>query len=242
MRKTLLAVSCLLGLIIIALGLGVLIPRPLSSALATDGGPVPADSDVRTVFVLSSPIHTDIAFPADPDVIRHFAFMAGDGLDPAWPGVGHVIAGWGGRSFYIETPTWADLKPGPLFKALTVDGSVMHMSLAGSIDPTHPQVHALSLDRSAFERLLDAVSESFARDADGAPVVIAGVRYGPNDLFYEADGWFNALAGCNVWTGRMLREAGITTGLWTPLPGLLTASLALHNEPGEALDYVPGDR
>lgn len=72
--------------------------------------------------------------------------------------------------------------------------------------------------------------------------MIAGVRYGPNDLFYEANGWFNALAGCNVWTGRMLREAGITTGWWTPLPGLLTASLALHNDPDDGFAQVPGDR
>jgi uncharacterized protein (TIGR02117 family) len=241
MRKTLSAVLCLAGLIIIVLGLGVLIPRPLFSALATDDGSASAGSGARIVLVLSSQIHTDIAFPADPDVVERFAFMAEDGLDPAWPGVGHVIAGWGGRSFYIETPTWSDLKPGPLFKALTVDGSVMHMSLAGSIDTSHPQVHALALDQPAFERLLDSVSDSFARDAEGVPLVIAGVRYGPNDLFYEANGWFNALAGCNVWTGRMLREAGIATGWWTPLPRLLTASLALHNDPDDGFAQVPGD-
>ncbi|WP_422370197.1 TIGR02117 family protein [Hoeflea sp.] len=242
MRKTLAWAVCVCGLIVIAVGLGVLIPRPLFSASATDGGPAPADPGVRTVLVLSSQIHTDIAFPADPDVIERFGFMADDRLDPAWPGVGHVIAGWGGRSFYIETPTWADLRPGPLFSALTVDGSVMHISLSGSIDMSHPQVFAIALDPSAFDRLLDAVLGSFALDADGAPSVIPGAQYGPNDLFYEANGWFNALAGCNVWTGRMLREAGLTTGWWTPLPGLLTASLALHNEPVGAFVQVPGDR
>ncbi|WP_420409484.1 TIGR02117 family protein [Hoeflea sp.] len=240
MRNTLLVVAGLFGLIIIALGLGVLIPRPLSLTLAADGAPA-KEPAVRTVLVLSSQIHTDIAFPADQDVIERFAFMARDGLDPAWPGVGYVVAGWGGRSFFIETPTWADLKPGPVIKALTVDASVMHMSLTGPIDTAHPQVYPLSLDKPAFERLLNAVSASFKRDAEGAASVISGARYGMNDLFYEANGWFNALVGCNVWTGRMLREAGLVTGWWTPLPRLLTASLALHNETA-ALLQVPGDR
>ncbi|MGG2475846.1 DUF2459 domain-containing protein, partial [Rhizobium sp. BR5] len=39
--------------------------------------------------------------------------------------------------------------------------------------------------------------------------------------FFEANGWFNAVAGCNTWSAAMLREAGIRTGWWTPLPPLL---------------------
>ena len=43
---------------------------------------------------------------------------------------------------------------------------------------------------------------------------------------------FNALAGCNVWTAASLRQAGLKTGWWTPLPGLLGLSLKLHNPDG----------
>ncbi|MDN3719182.1 DUF2459 domain-containing protein [Roseibium salinum] len=31
-------------------------------------------------------------------------------------------------------------------------------------------------------------------------------------FFFPAKGGFNAFAGCNVWTARMLREAGLRTG------------------------------
>lgn len=193
---------------------------------------------MRTVLVLSSAIHTDLALPASPDVTARFGFMSADGLDPAQPGVEYILAGWGGRSFYIETPTWSDLRPGPVFNALTIDRSVMHMGLAGAIDPDHPAVMAISLDEASFDRLVRSVLASFTVSDDGLRQVVPGAQYGAYDLFYEADGSFNALAGCNVWAARMLRQAGLKTGWWTPLPALLTASLKLHNPAGRS-GYSP---
>ncbi|WP_290894345.1 TIGR02117 family protein [Hoeflea sp.] len=226
---------CLLGAVLlamVALSIGVLIPRPL---LASGPGPVaaaagsPSSPATRTVLLLSTEIHTDLALPADPDVVARFSLMAADGLDPAQPGVAYIIAGWGGRSFYIETPSWSDLKPGPVFNALTYDKSVMHMALGGDIDRMHPTVTVLELDEASFDRLLQRVVMSFSLDSGGDPIVVPGAQYGEYDLFYEAEGLFNALAGCNVWTAAALRQADLQTGLWTPLPGLLSLSLKLHN-------------
>ena len=226
-RKYLLAAALLT---VASLGLGTVVPRPLSALLpAADATDTSDPGNMRTVLVLSSEIHTDLALPVTPDLAAHFGFMAADGLDPAPPGVQYLIAGWGGRSFYIETPTWADLRPGPVFSALTLDRSVMHVALAGYIDQSHPTVRTIELDETSFQRLLQAVLASFTRTADGAPVLVAGAGYGEYDRFYEAEGRFNAIAGCNVWTARMLRQAGLTTGWWTPLPVLLTTSLGLHN-------------
>ena len=228
MRYVLVAVL----LIAVALGLGVLIPRPIITADPAAAADASPPGSTRTILILSSEIHTDVALPADPDVVQRFGFMAADGLDPAQPGVAHIIAGWGGRSFYIETPTWADLKPGPVFNALTYDRSVMHMALGGAIDRNHHTVTAIELDAAAFERLLQGILASFSTDGSGARIVVPGAQYGEYDLFYEAEGLFNALAGCNVWTAAMLRQAGLTTGWWTPLPGLLGLSLKLHNPDG----------
>ncbi len=226
-------------LVIASLGFGTLVPRSffasVPGAVATD---LQAAASTRTVLVLSSEIHTDLALPATPEVVARFGFMAADGLDPAQPGVEYLIAGWGGRSFYIETPTWSDLKPGPVFSALTLDRSVMHVGLAGEIDPNHPTVKAIELDEDSFERLIQSVLASFSRSSAGAPVIVAGANYGEYDRFYEAEGWFNAIVGCNVWTARMLRQAGLKTGWWTPLPVLLTTSLGLHN-PASRFGYSP---
>jgi uncharacterized protein (TIGR02117 family) len=105
----------------------------------------------------------------------------------------------------------------------------MHMALIGPVDPFHPDVIAFDLDAEAFERLVDAVYASFEASDETGPVLIAGAQYGKFDRFYEARGVFNAVAGCNLWTARMLRAAGLRVGWWTPLPPMLDASVRLHN-------------
>lgn len=226
------------------IGLGTLVPRPFVKslpALAKAGNGSQPPKSARTVLVLSSDIHTDLALPASPELAARFSFMAADGLDPGQPGVAYIVAGWGGRSFYVETPSWSDLKPGPVFKALSLDRSVMHMGLAGAIDPAHPSVLTIDLDEVEFERLVQSVLASFTLNADGLPALVPGAQYGEYDRFYEAEGWFNALVGCNAWTAGMLRQAGLTTGWWTPMPGLLSASLRLHN-PSNRFVYEPAAR
>ena len=76
--------------------------------------------------------------------------------------------------------------------------------------------------------MLAFIRASFA-EANGAPVHIEGAHYGDADGFFEANGSFNALIGCNTWTARALRQAGLQTGWWNPLPQTLAYSLALHN-------------
>lgn len=228
-------------IVALCLGLGTLVPRPFFAphpVLASASQPA---IPTRTVLLLSSAIHSDLALPASPDVLARFSFMAADGLNPAQSGVEYIVAGWGGRSFYVATPTWSDLKPGPVLKALSLDHSVMHMGLAGAIDLAHPSVRVIQLDEASYQRLMKSVLASFSVGADDLPVVVAGAQYGDFDLFYEAEGWFNAFVGCNVWTARMLRQAGLTTGWWTPLPGLLTASLTLHNA-SNRFGYEPAAR
>jgi hypothetical protein len=46
---------------------------------------------------------------------------------------------------------------------------------------------------------------------------LIGRGYGPDDIFYEANGGYSFILTCNEWTGRALRQAGVRTGLWTPL-------------------------
>jgi uncharacterized protein (TIGR02117 family) len=76
--------------------------------------------------------------------------------------------------------------------------------------------------------MLAFIRSSFA-ETDGVPVRLAGTGYTPNDTFFDAVGSFNAIVGCNTWTARALRQAGLRTGWWTPLPQTLAWSLALYD-------------
>lgn len=211
-----------LALLFFLVVLGTVVPRPLSA---------PAEAAAQgemQILLLANPIHTDIALPVDDEVRAAFADLVPSGLPVDMPGVEYLIIGWGGRSFYIETPTWGDIRPLPVLKALTIDRSVLHVSVAGPIDPGHPTVRPLIVTPEERSRMIAAIRESFIRD-DGVPVAIQGAAYGADDAFYEAKGAFNAFIGCNTWTAAVLRAGGVRTGWWTPLPQLLDLSIDLHH-------------
>jgi uncharacterized protein (TIGR02117 family) len=214
----------LLGLVVaaaVAFGLGAIVPRPLVAT--NDAGPT------RQVLLVANAIHTDIAFPADPDVLGRFGFLAEDGLPLDAPDLAWLVIGWGGRAFYLETPTWADLKPLPLARALTLDRAVIHAALGGTIALPMEGVVVLDVDERELNAMIDAALETLVRDAQGRPEMIPGGGYGEYDHFYEAKGWFNVLVGCNLWTSRVLREGGFRTGWWNPLPISLIWSVRTHN-------------
>ncbi|SCB10123.1 conserved hypothetical protein [Rhizobium hainanense] len=204
--------------------LGIAVPRPFWH----DPPAVKAERSLQ-ILMLSNPIHTDIAIPVDGDLLTRFAFLRTAGLDLDNPNLRYLVFGWGGRSFYTETPTWADLKPGPVLKSFGLDRSVIHAELAGDIPLDAPVVTAINIDPEGLERLKQFILASFER-ADSKPVALPGSNYGPNDAFFEARGYFNALMGCNTWTAAALRQAGLTSGLWTSLPWMLRMSLHLYNE------------
>ena len=113
-------------------------------------------------------------------------------------------------------------------RSFTLDSSVMHVDVTGDFPADLVGVKRLRISEAGYQRLIAGISASFVRQ-DGRVQLVPGVAYGLTDAFFEANGWFNALAGCNTWSAAMLRQAGIRTGWWTPLPPLLRWSVDLHN-------------
>ena len=222
MKRTLYGTGLALAAILALLLLGTLVPRPLVPAAFS------GEALSRRIVVLSNPIHTDIAIPIDEELIERFAFLQRAGIRLDHPAARYLIFGWGARAFYVETPTWSDLKASAVAKALTVDSSVVHVDLAGEIDLSKPYAKSFEVSDRSMARLQDFIAASFRAGADG-PVRLPAVAYGEFDAFFEANGVFNALAGCNTWTSKALREAGLRTGWWNPLPQTLAVSLGLYN-------------
>ncbi|HWT58629.1 MAG TPA: TIGR02117 family protein, partial [Rhizobium sp.] len=166
---------------------GTFIPRPLIA-------PVEASSAAAThrILLLSGPIHTDIAIPLDEETRAAFSFLAETGFPLGHPDAEWLIIGWGGRAFYLETPSWSELKPLPVLRALTIDRSVLHVDLAGHITEPQPAVAAFDIGDDQMARLRNFISDSFIRDA-GVVAPIPNAGYGEIDRFFEAKGYFNAL-------------------------------------------------
>ena len=202
---------------------GALIPRSFFAQTA------PPPLAGRTVLLLSNPIHTDIAFPADPDVMARLSILNGENFQLTDPRIAWVVVGWGGRSFYLETPTWAELKFMPLMRGLTLDRSTMHVEPIGVVNTDQPGIERLTVGPEAFEAMLAHMLGSFRLNTEGKAMMIEGAGYGLNDRFFEANGYFTALLGCNTWTGAVLRAGGLRTGAWNPLPQSLVWSLKRYN-------------
>lgn len=123
----------------------------------------------------------------------------------------------GQRDFYLNTPTWWDVRPAPVLRAMLgservlVHVDVMNAPAAGAatrpVDLTPAQARALTA----------AIDASFAAGARPLP------GYGAWDRFYEGRGHYSALTTCNNWTGVVLRTAGVRVGRWTPTAGSVLA-------------------
>ena len=187
-------------------------------------GAIPANRGWReasegvTIFVRTNGVHTWILVPkVTPDMDWRPLVPGGHLRDPRWGAGDHVALGYGNRTFYLETPTWGDLTMKNAFLAAFGRGrSLMHADHDHRPQPSDDQ-RPITLSREEYRRLVAFARRSFQLDSKGRSMPLIGRGYGASDMFYEAVGPYSAVYTCNSWTGRALREAGMRTGVWTPL-------------------------
>jgi len=184
------------------------------------GSLIPANGDWRepetgiTIHVHDNGIHTGLVLPRRNAIADWGDLVRSEHLaDPRYAG-GHLLFGWGDRTFYLETPTWADLRPSTAVAALFgSEASLVHVDHIAAPLPAK-DLRAVTVTAEEYGRIAAAVRAQFALDDMGASQP-AGA-YGRADVFYEAHGRYTAFRTCNEWTAAILREAGILIGIWTP--------------------------
>lgn len=183
----------------------------LLGAIPANPGWVEAKQGV-TIYLRTNGVHTWIMVPSvTPEMDWRPLTPASDLRDPARGG-DHVAIGYGNRTFYLETPTWGDLTMKNAFLAAFGSGrSLMHADHDLAPRPNEYQ-RPLVLSHTEYARLVAFMAESFQRDGQGRTIPLLGRGYAANDMFYEAEGPYNAFLTCNEWTGRALRRAGFGPG------------------------------
>jgi uncharacterized protein (TIGR02117 family) len=187
-------------------------------------GIVPANSGWReakegvTIFVRTNGVHTWILVPKVTPEMDWRPLVPGEHVrEKGWGAGNYVALGYGNRTFYLETPTCGDLTMKNAFLAAFGSGrSLMHAD--HDHDPQASEdTRPIVLRSDEYRRLVAFARASFQYDARGRTMPLIGRGYGGSDMFYEAVGPYSAVYTCNSWTGRALREAGVRTGVWTPL-------------------------
>ncbi|MBV9929375.1 MAG: TIGR02117 family protein [Alphaproteobacteria bacterium] len=190
------------------------------------------------VFVRTNGVHTWIMVPTVSADMDWRPLVPGRDLrDPRWGNGDYVAIGYGNREVYLNTPTWADLKPADaLAAAFGTGSSLLHADHDDRPQPG-PAQRPITLSRDEYRRLVAYIRASFRYDAQGRTISVAGRGYGASDAFYEAAGTYTALRTCNEWTGGALRAAGVRTGLWTPLSA--SVMWRLDAPPSAAVERPP---
>lgn len=179
-----------------------------------------SDTPSVPIFLLSNGMHTDLVVPT-----------TGWGRDwrtwtPAQDtrsGIDHypwLAIGWGDKGFYLDTPTWADLKVSTaLYAATALSESAMHCTYYKQMTVGEKCV-PLMLTEEQYDRLCAYIESSFDLDDKGRSIVIpTEARYGDHDAFYEAVGSYSLFKSCNTWANRALQVAGQPHALWTVREG-----------------------
>jgi uncharacterized protein (TIGR02117 family) len=201
----------LITLILLYIGCAWVFPR------LTVEGERPSNPDI-TIFILGNGVHTDIVMPVKTDYkdwsqsIRYKNTRSHDSS------LQLLAIGWGDKGFYLNTPTWADLKFSTAFNAaIGLSSTAMHATFYIGPLREGKECVKLEIDTGQYRRLVAFIENSLQMDSLGQPVVISTkMRYNDNDAFYEAKGSYNLFHTCNTWTNNALKASGQKACWWTP--------------------------
>jgi uncharacterized protein (TIGR02117 family) len=128
-----------------------------------------------------------------------------------------IALGWGDKGFYLETPTWNDLKFSTAFKAVFgLDHTAVHATYYRN-PQTNENCRRIQLTNEEYRRLISFIFSSLTLNKDSLPENIkTKAVYGRDDAFYEANGRYNLFRTCNTWTNTALKISGQKACFWTP--------------------------
>ena len=177
------------------------------------GQPTP---DAIEAYILSNGVHTDIVVPVRTPQIDWTQQISYADTPAADSSMRYVGFGWGDKGFYLDTPTWAELKASTAFKAMFWLGeSAMHTTFHDQ--PIEgPNCVRIYMSPAQYAILIDFIRKSFDYDAQGQVEHIKGHSYSRYDAFYEAKRTYNLFYTCNSWANAALKSTGLRAAYWTP--------------------------
>ena len=174
------------------------------------------DPEGIEIFLITNGVHLDICVPSQTSESSWLDFFENGSFSP--PPSGYVSFGWGERNFYLYTPTWADLTVSTaLHASLWPSASAMHVTSYRSGLKNGEYVRSVRISPETYQKLIERIQESFARDEQGKIQPIDCCNYaGERDKFFEARGSYHLFHTCNDWVNTSLKQAGIRTAVWSP--------------------------
>lgn len=167
------------------------------------------------IFIRTNGVHTDIVVPIKNEIkdwSEEIQFQQTKSKDSI---MNYLSFGWGDKGFYLDTPTWADLKASTAFNAsFGLGESAMHTTFYRTIKQGDDCVK-LIISKQDYQLLVHYIEDSFERNKNSLPIFITATTYGNNDSFYEANGKYSLFFTCNTWANNALKSANQKAAFWT---------------------------
>ncbi len=204
-------IGVILGIVIIYIILGLALP--LIPVSAKDDG----QEKVIPIYIYTNGVHTDIVMPVKNDLQDWSRKIPFDNIKSKKTDYNYIGVGWGDKGFYLDTPTWADLKFSTAVKAaFWMSESAMHCTYYRAMKEGD-DCKMIMISRNQYKDLVKFVEDKFDRDQNGNFILIpTNAVYDDNDAFYDAKGTYSFLYTCNTWSNDALKAAGQKAALWTP--------------------------
>lgn len=201
----------IVGIIVVYALLGYLLP--FIEVSAKDDG----QKKEIPIYIYTNGVHTDIVMPVKNDIKDWGAKIPFSNIKSKTTDYQYVGVGWGDKGFYLDTPSWNDLKFSTAFKAaFWLSESAMHSTYYKNMTEGS-DCKMIMISRNQYKSLVQFVEAKFDTDQNGQFVLIpTNAVYGDNDAFYDAKGKYSFLNTCNTWANDGLKAAGQKAAFWTP--------------------------
>lgn len=174
-------------------------------------------SDDVSIYLTTNGVHADLVLPVKTEIKDWSESVTFENTIAKDSTAKFVAFGWGDKGFYLDTPTWADLKFKTAFAAtFALSNSAMHTTFYKKMTESE-SCKLIKISNSEYKQLVDYIDSSFERSADGKLIhIVTDANYNNNDAFYEAIGTYNLFKTCNTWANNGLKSCGQKACLWTP--------------------------
>ena len=205
------SLAAILALVLLYVVLALTIPYiPVQKKATSEIPDIP-------IYIYTNGVHTDIVMPIKNDQIDWSQKILFENTISKSSDYNYVGIGWGDKGFYLDTPTWAELKVSTAFyAAFWLGDSAMHTTFYKEIKEGD-DCKKMMITETQYADLIKFVDSKFDKNDAGENIFIpTEAVYNNDDAFYEAKGSYSFLYTCNTWTNNALKAAGQKAALWTP--------------------------
>lgn len=174
------------------------------------------DQGEVVIYVQSNGVHTDVCLPVHSIWHSWLDFIPIDDYPPDTP-CDYVVFGWGDKGFFLDTPTWADLKLSTALNAAFLPSdAAMHVAYCERPEESTNR-RAVHLNAKEYKKLIAYIQGSFVLQGKEV-AILPNPGYTPYDRFYEGGSSYHLFNTCNSWTNGALKAANVKTGIFALFP------------------------